>query len=65
MSILVRTRRTPGHDLMRVFIGPDDEHRALAGALIMRPAEAAVFRSALGIGAGAGSDCSVDFESAP
>lgn len=39
---------TPGaHDTVLVFVGPDADHRALTGALIMSPDEAAAFCAAV------------------
>lgn len=62
-SILVRvTSRTPAHDTMSVFVGPDPAHRAHAGTLTMRPDEATAFRSALAHGQGTVTASHVDFE---
>jgi hypothetical protein len=37
----------PAHYSLRVFAGPDSEHRAFSGEIRLRPDEAADFRSLL------------------
>lgn len=39
----VRDGAGPAHDQVRVFVGPDAEHRALAGVLVMSPSQAQEF----------------------
>lgn len=42
-SFMFRTTTGPAHDRIDVFVGPDREHRALAGELVMRPHERLAF----------------------
>lgn len=60
-SILVRVvHRTEAHDTMSIFVGPDPDHRAHCGQLVMRRDEATAFRSALVAGQGTATDSTVE-----
>jgi hypothetical protein len=45
MKFKLRNEKRGGHVHIDVFVGPDEDHLALAGTLVMRAGEAAAFEA--------------------
>jgi len=50
VRIKLRIQEGPAHDRVTVFVGPDSDHFACAGELVMRPEESRDFEYALAYG---------------